>query len=419
MTPTIRRVLGGAAVVAICVGAFSGAEFVTAPAAQAIVSDLPTWNDVQRAKNDEAAAALKVAEIEGLIVEVQAEVEQTRAAAEEAAAKLFAAEEQLAQAEERLRSLEEQAAASQAEAEQAAEQAAALVSQMYRSGGVDRNLDMFLEADDTTADALLDRLARMEKATERNTSISEKAEQAMNSAKSLGEQAQAARDERERLRAEREAAQIAAAEAAAAAQEKLVEREAQQVTLEAQLAALKDTTTQTVDGYQERMRLEEEERRRIEEERRKAAEEAAKNPGTSPGTPGPPAGSSGWVRPLSCCYWVSTEWWGYYGHRAIDLAIGNWTPIYAANSGTVTTAGWMGTYGYAVFIDHGGGESTRYAHMIQSPEVYYGQWVSSGQLIGYVGSTGLSTGPHLHFETLEWGTKVSPRDFMARYGVYF
>ena len=84
MTPTIRRVLGGAAVVAICVGAFSGAEFVTAPAAQAIVSDLPTWNDVQRAKNDEAAAALKVAEIEGLIVEVQAEVEQTRAAAEEA-----------------------------------------------------------------------------------------------------------------------------------------------------------------------------------------------------------------------------------------------------------------------------------------------------------------------------------------------
>lgn len=414
----IRRALGGVAVLAIGLGVLGGVDLAAAPEARAAISDLPTWDDVQKAKNDQASAAEKVTEIESLIMQVEEQVEQTRKASEEAAAKLFEAEDQLLRAEERLQALEQQAETSAAEAEQAAEQAAALVSQLYRSGGVDRSIGLFLEADETTADALLGRLARVEKATERNTAISQNAEQTMNSARSLGDQAESVRAERDRLRDEAEAKRIAAAAAAEAARIELEQQEAQKVTLEAQLAALKDTTTKTVAGYEERLRLEQEERDRIARERAREARErerqARENPPSSP-----PSSSGAWVRPLSCCYYVSTEWWGYYGHRALDLAIGNWTPIYAASSGTVTASGWIGTYGNAVFIDHGNGSATRYAHMIQSPSVSYGQWVSAGQVIGYVGSTGNSTGPHLHFETLRWGTQVGPRDFMAAYGIYF
>lgn len=407
----IRRALGGAAALALGVSVLGGVSLVNAPDANAIVSDLPTWNDVQQAKNDQASAAKKVTEIEALIVQVQNEVAQTQAELEAAAEKQHEAENQLELAQARLATLEVQADASQAEAEEASKQAAALVSQLYRSGGVDRNLDLFLESDDTTADALLDRLARMEKATERNSTISDKAEQAMNAAVSLGEQAESARNERDRLNAEAEAALEAAAVLADAAQTKLAQSEAQQAQLEAQLAALKDTTTTTVKGYEERLRLEKEEEDRIERERREAAEAGG-------GGGGGGVTTSGWGYPLSCCWWVSTEWWGYYGHRGIDLAIGSWTPIYAATSGTVTYSGYNGGYGNVVYIDHGGGVSTRYAHQIQTA-VSRGEWVGAGQLIGYVGSTGDSTGPHLHFEVLIWGEKTNPRPFMAARGVYF
>lgn len=417
-----QRILGGAAAVLMTLTVLTGLQVANAPSAQANIADLPTWDDVQRAKNNQAATATKIAEIEALIVAVEAEVAETQRIADEAAAKLFEAEDQLFRAEERVSKLEEQAAASQAEAEQAAEQAAALVSQMYRSGGVDRNLDLFLRADESTADELLDRLARMEKATERNTEISASAEQAMNSASSLADQAESARAERDKLRDEAEANRIEAAAAADAAMTRLAEQEQLKVELDARLDALKDTTAKTVAGYEERVRLEREAQlKREREERERREREAAAGGGGGGGGGGgsaPPA-SGNWVRPLACCYWVSTEWWGYYGHRALDLAIGNWTPIYAASSGTVTASGWIGTYGYAVFIDHGGGLSTRYAHMIQPPNVRVGNWVSAGQVIGYVGSTGNSTGPHLHFETLVYGVQQPPRDFMGARGIYF
>lgn len=407
----MRQMIAGGLALSLTLAAFSWAATAQAPAAYANVNDLPTWDDVQRAKNDEAAAAAKITEIEALIVTLEAEVARTVQEADAAAAAQHEAEQQLELAELRLGTLEEQAAQSQSEAEQAAQQAAGLVAQLYRSGGVDRNLDLFLEADASTADALLDRLASLEKATERTTIVSDKAEQAMNSARSLGEQAQSARDERDRLYADAVAKMEAAAIAAEAAQTRYQEQQGALEELAAQLDALKDTTATTVAGYEKRLRLEQEERERRAREAAEAA--AAGGGGGGGGTVG-----SGWSYPLSCCWWVSAEWWGYYGHRGIDLAIGSWTPIYAANSGTVTYSGWNGAYGNVVYIDHGGGISTRYAHQIQTA-VSYGQWVASGQLIGYVGSTGYSTGPHLHFEVLEWGTKINPRTFMAARGVYF
>lgn len=88
---------------------------------------------------------------------------------------------------------------------------------------------------------------------------------------------------------------------------------------------------------------------------------------------------------------------GNPGHRGIDIPAPGGTPILAAHSGTVLISGWNNSFGNQVLIDDGAGLSTRYAHMTTTA-VSPGQPVTAGQVIGYVGSTGDSTGNHLHFE---------------------
>ena len=90
------------------------------------------------------------------------------------------------------------------------------------------------------------------------------------------------------------------------------------------------------------------------------------------------------------------------------------TPIYAAADGTVTESddsGWGGGYGYHITIRHNGTYSTRYAHMSKL-SVRVGASVSKGQLIGYMGSTGDSTGNHLHFEVIKNGSRVDPVPYL-------
>ena len=100
-------------------------------------------------------------------------------------------------------------------------------------------------------------------------------------------------------------------------------------------------------------------------------------------------------------------------HYAMDIAIAAGTPIYASNDGTVVTATWHSSYGNYVVIDHGEGRSTLYAHC-SGLAVSAGQSVSKGQVIGYVGSTGYSTGNHLHFEFRINGQKVNPANYVSR-----
>lgn len=97
-------------------------------------------------------------------------------------------------------------------------------------------------------------------------------------------------------------------------------------------------------------------------------------------------------------------------HTGTDIGAQYGATIIAAASGTVKFAGWNGGYGNCVIIDHGGGRSTLYAHM-SSIGVSSGQAVSAGQTVGKVGSTGNSTGPHLHFEVLINGTAVNPMQY--------
>ncbi|MBE7031327.1 MAG: hypothetical protein E7409_07925 [Ruminococcaceae bacterium] len=94
-------------------------------------------------------------------------------------------------------------------------------------------------------------------------------------------------------------------------------------------------------------------------------------------------------------------------HTGIDIGAGHGTAILAANDGKVIKAGWGGGYGNYIVIDHGGGYSTLYAHA-SSLSVSAGQQVKRGQTIGKVGSTGFSTGPHLHFEVLINGQCTNP-----------
>jgi murein DD-endopeptidase MepM/ murein hydrolase activator NlpD len=98
-------------------------------------------------------------------------------------------------------------------------------------------------------------------------------------------------------------------------------------------------------------------------------------------------------------------------HAGIDISAPTGTPIRAADSGRVAIAGWVGGYGQYTCIQHGGGLSTCYAHQSRIG-VSVGQSVSQGRVIGAVGSTGHSTGPHLHFETRINGSPVNPMGYL-------
>ncbi len=96
-------------------------------------------------------------------------------------------------------------------------------------------------------------------------------------------------------------------------------------------------------------------------------------------------------------------------HAGVDFAAPTGTPIYAAGNGTVASAGWHRGYGNYIRIRHNGTLQTAYGHLSRfASGISTGTRVSQGQVIGYVGSTGLSTGPHLHYEVIENGVKVNP-----------
>jgi len=99
-------------------------------------------------------------------------------------------------------------------------------------------------------------------------------------------------------------------------------------------------------------------------------------------------------------------------HKGIDLAAPTGTPIYATADGIVDRAEWFSTYGLFIEIDHGASLETRYAHMSRLL-VAEGERVKKGDIIGYVGSTGRSTGPHLHYEVVMSGIAVNPIPYMV------
>ncbi|RYE59488.1 MAG: M23 family metallopeptidase [Hyphomicrobiales bacterium] len=106
---------------------------------------------------------------------------------------------------------------------------------------------------------------------------------------------------------------------------------------------------------------------------------------------------------------------GLRAHKGIDMAAPTGTPIYATADGLVSKAEWFSSYGNFISIGHGGDLETRFGHLSRIA-VTAGQRVRKGDLIGYVGSTGRSTGPHLHYEVRVAGQAVDPTSYMSESG---
>ncbi len=121
------------------------------------------------------------------------------------------------------------------------------------------------------------------------------------------------------------------------------------------------------------------------------------------------------IWPLPGVSYVSCYYGGYAGHRGMDIAGSYGTAVVAAESGTVIAANdydsWGDSWGYYVLIYHNGTFTTRYAHL-SALAVSNGQWVEKGTIVGYEGATGNVTGPHLHFEVYQNGSRVDPMNFL-------
>ncbi len=146
----------------------------------------------------------------------------------------------------------------------------------------------------------------------------------------------------------------------------------------------------------------------------RASRTAVRTPVAKP-KPKPKARAPRWFRPsggpLTSPYGMR---WGRM-HRGLDFGAGYGSPIRAAFDGVIIAAGYENGYGKQIRIRHAGGVVTSYSHM--SSFVRTGGRVQAGDVIGKVGSTGSSTGPHLHFEVLVGGANVNPRPFLKAHGI--
>lgn len=285
-----------------------------------------------------------------------------------------------------------------------------LAGQVYRSGVANPQLSIVLGAqspDDfatrsTLADTVLrSRVGALNELNER------KAEQ-------VNAQARLDAVEVEVADLKQQAAEALAAAETARANAALHRRQvadllAQQTQQTAAIEARKAEEQAKMAAYAAEQAALEAELRRIAEEEARRAREAGRS------TP-PPSGNGSLSRPVDG---YITSQFGYrihpiYGsrrlHAGTDFGAACGTPVYAAANGTVVSAGWGGGYGNRIIISHGGGLATTYNHL--SGYAVRGGGVARGQLIGYVGTTGSSTGCHLHFEVRVNGTPVNPMGYL-------
>jgi murein DD-endopeptidase MepM/ murein hydrolase activator NlpD len=284
-------------------------------------------------------------------------------------------------AEERLGEVEDEAA-------EVAEAFAERASRMYKQGAT-MSLEVLLDSGDA-GDAFA-RSSYLRQVTQADRASIERLE--------ASQVAVAA--ERERFDAERE---------------RLVGMQQEQEELLAEVQTIRDSRAMAAAEAREQVRLLHEEQDDLEAdqaelealiERRQEEARAAQEAAAATGAPS----SSGFAWPM--CAPVTSEYGPRWGrmHRGIDQGASTGTPVGASKDGTVIFADWQGGYGRMVLIDHHDGVVTAYAHL-SSFAVSAGSSVSQGQTIGAVGSTGNSTGPHLHFETRVNGQAVNPRQYL-------
>lgn len=371
---------------------------VGAPSARA--DDYPTWDDVAAVRGDEAATQQKIAEIEALVSGLHNAATVAQQESDAKAAVWVDADTRFQEAYSRTQKLLAQAEEASAVAAESGRRAGQIAAQMGRAGG--GNITLMLFSDSTNADSLLYALGLWAKVGEQASRISDKAIQDRNTAQALTDQAEVAQDQLEQLKAEAESAFLAAQSAAAAAQTALDAQLANQATLQQQLAVLTERRTATEADYL-------------------AGVEARIGSGAS--LDAGEISLAGWARPASGYINSIYGWSAQYGssfHKGVDLGAGCNQNIYAGSSGTVVYAagGWNGGYGNYIIIDHGNGVQTAYAHIIEGGIlVSAGQQIVVGQNIARAGTTGNSTGCHLHYEVRLDGVTTDPVQYMADRGI--
>lgn len=364
----------------------------------AVAAEYPSWDDVLGARDDEAAKAAEIERLEGLLKAIQAEVKAKQAVAIKRGDEFFVAQQNYDEAAYRAQQLQAQADAARVTADASMLQAGQLAARTQRAGGPD--LTATLLFGDGEADNLLGQLGRASKVNEQSSGVFAKAKQDENTAQSLTDQADLAREALEELAAIAQRKMEIAQAAADAAADALEEEQKNKARLQAQLASLKEDRIATEAEYT-------------------AGIKALWGEGAA-GV----VSATGWARP-SGGYTSSTYGWRVPPrsgasslHGGIDLAPGCGAPIFAAHAGVVEYAGWNGGYGYYVLVNHGDGTSSSYGHIVAGGiRVGVGQRVGPGQHIAHVGTTGTSTGCHLHFEIRLGGATVDPAAYLRGQGV--
>lgn len=422
------RVVSFAAVLSLLVGG----SIVADTSQAAFADDYPTWSDVTEARNNEQKTKDVISRVKEALVQLESQAVAAQKESEEKGNIWQEADTKYQGKASQTETLQEQADAASDEADEAETRIGELASRLVRAGGGDVTTNLLANSQD--ADALLYNLGMSSKISQQTSALFDRAVQARNTAQSLSDAAEVARAELEVLKIAAEKAFAEAQAAAQAAEVAVAEQEERKLEFDAQLVALTAERVTTEADYQAGVKKREEERAAAAAKAaaeakaaqiardKAAAAAAAQNPGSS--TPASSSSSSGWTKPA---YGYITSTYGYssdYGssfHKGTDIGAGCGAPIYAASSGKVVYAGygWNGGYGNYIIIEHSGGLRTAYGHIVAGGIlVSYGQSVTVGTQIARVGTTGNSTGCHLHFEVRPGGWNTTdPVPFMSGKGI--
>lgn len=399
------RTIGVAAVLA-----FAAASGIVATDT-ASADDYASWSDVEAAQNDVSAAQVLEGQISEQIARLDKDLTTANTEVVRTGNEFQAADLAYQAKNDESLLLQQQATEADELARSSEKRAGQLAARLARTGSGDVSMNLFAQTDGATD--LLYGLEMTQRLSQQSADIQQRAEGDRNNAQALTDAAESAREQLEVLRVEAEAKLDEARAASEAVQAALTAQEMRGRELRAQLAVLQKRSSETQASYQ----AGEAERVRIENERlareAAAAAEAIKNGQMS---------ASGWSKPaygwITSVFGWSEEYGGY--HKGLDIASGCGNPIYAGSAGVVVFAaeGWNGGYGNQVIVDHGGGVVTVYPHIRNGGIlVGFGQAVASGQQIAEVGTTGNSTGCHLHYEVRVGGSLVDPYTFMQDRGI--
>jgi len=411
------RVIGFTAVLSLVVGV----SLYTSSSQAAFADEYPTWSDVTDARNNEAATKKVVARIKAALVQLESQSAAAQKDAEDKGNIWQEADTKYQAKSTQTATLQEQADAATIEADEAEKRIGELAARLVRGGSGDVTTNLLANSQD--ADALLYNLGMSSKISQQTSALFDRAVQARNTAQSLTDAAEVARAELEQLKIAAEKAFVEAQEAARAAEVALAEEQERKIEFDAQLAALTTARQTTEASYLDGVRVREA-ARAAAQAKADAAAAAAYAAAQVANLDAGEISLSGWVRPaggyISSVYGYSSGY-GSKFHKGVDLAASCYSNIYAASAGTVVYAGygWNGGYGNYIIIEHANGLRTAYGHIAPGGiRVSYGQNVAVGTNIAKVGSTGDSTGCHLHFEVRPGGWNTTdPVSFMSNKGI--